>query len=286
MVMKPYLEKIVIDANNSWALHLEDRVDNMPFEWHHHPELELTLTINSRGHRYVGDSIERYEDGDLVLLGANVPHTWCSNEKIDPELPFMVRVCWFSETWISDLLRLFPELRRLKPLMKKARSGIVFSAKTATTVRPLMEQLKSQREDERLISLLNILRCLSLDANYRTLIVSDRKQDVEIEPRLAAVFDYLHKFYTEPISIEELAEMAFMSPAAFHRNFRRQTKTTPFGYVSRLKLGRASALLIEGELRINAIASTVGYSSLAQFNKEFKRLKGMTPREFAHQYRG
>lgn len=286
MVMKPYLEKIVIDANNSWALHLEDRVDNMPFEWHHHPELELTLTINSRGHRYVGDSIERYEDGDLVLLGANVPHTWCSNEKIDPELPFMVRVCWFSETWISDLLRLFPELRRLKPLMKKARSGIVFSAKTATTVRPLMEKLKSQREDERLISLLNILRCLSLDANYRTLIVSDRKQDVEIEPRLAAVFDYLHKFYTEPISIEELAEMAFMSPAAFHRNFRRQTKTTPFGYVSRLKLGRASALLIEGELRINAIASTVGYSSLAQFNKEFKRLKGMTPREFAHQYRG
>lgn len=286
MVMKPYLEKIVIDANNSWALHLEDRVDNMPFEWHHHPELELTLTINSRGHRYVGDSIERYEDGDLVLLGANVPHTWCSNEKIDPELPFMVRVCWFSETWISDLLRLFPELRRLKPLMKKARSGIVFSAKTATTVRPLMEKLKSQREDERLISLLTILRCLSLDTNYRTLIVSDRKQDIEPEPRLAAVFDYLHKFYTEPISIEELAEMAFMSPAAFHRNFRRQTKTTPFGYVSRLKLGRASALLIEGELRINAIASTVGYASLAQFNKEFKRLKGMTPREFALQYRG
>ncbi|MBX3074142.1 helix-turn-helix domain-containing protein [Candidatus Obscuribacterales bacterium] len=284
--MKPYLEKIVIDANNSWALHLEDRVDNMPFEWHHHPELELTLTINSRGHRYVGDSIERYEDGDLVLLGANVPHTWCSNEKIDPELPFMVRVCWFSETWISDLLRLFPELRRLKPLMKKARSGIVFSAKTATTVRPLMEKLKSQREDERLISLLTILRCLSLDTNYRTLIVSDRKQDIEPEPRLAAVFDYLHKFYTEPISIEELAEMAFMSPAAFHRNFRRQTKTTPFGYVSRLKLGRASALLIEGELRINAIASTVGYASLAQFNKEFKRLKGMTPREFALQYRG
>lgn len=286
MVMKPYLEKIVIDANNSWALHLEDRVDNMPFEWHHHPELELTLTINSRGHRYVGDSIERYEDGDLVLLGANVPHTWCSNEKIDPELPFMVRVCWFSETWISDLLRLFPELRRLKPLMKKARSGIVFSAKTATTVRPLMEKLKSQREDERLISLLTILRCLSLDTNYRTLIVSDRKQEIEPEPRLAAVFDYLHKFYTEPISIEELAEMAFMSPAAFHRNFRRQTKTTPFGYVSRLKLGRASALLIEGELRINAIASTVGYASLAQFNKEFKRLKGMTPREFALQYRG
>lgn len=284
--MKPYLEKIVIDANNSWALHLEDRVDNMPFEWHHHPEIELTLTINSRGHRYVGDSIERYEDGDLVLLGANVPHTWCSNEKLDPDLPFMVRVCWFSEAWISDVLRLFPEMRRLKPVMKKARSGIVFSAKTASAVRPIMENLKNQREDERLLSLLSILRHMSLDTNYRTLIVSDRKQEIEPEPRLAAVFEYLHKNYAEPISIEELAEMAFMSPAAFHRNFRRQTKTTPVGYVSRLKLGKASALLIEGELRINAIASTVGYASLAQFNKEFKRLKGMTPKEFALQYRG
>ena len=73
--------------------------DGIPFLWHYHPEFELTLTLNSRGQRYIGDDIANYDDGDLVLLGPNLPHTWCSAEKIDAASPHIAIVMWFTESW-------------------------------------------------------------------------------------------------------------------------------------------------------------------------------------------
>ena len=82
--MRPLFEKVTVPPGASWAL-LDRRLDDgIPFQWHYHPEFELTLTLNSRGQRYIGDSIAPYGDGDLVLLGPNLPHTWNSAEKVDP----------------------------------------------------------------------------------------------------------------------------------------------------------------------------------------------------------
>lgn len=62
--MRPLLEKVSLPADGSWTL-LNRRLEaGIPFEWHHHPEYELTLTTNSRGRRFVGDSIGGYDDGD------------------------------------------------------------------------------------------------------------------------------------------------------------------------------------------------------------------------------
>ena len=77
----------------------------MPFRfaWHHHPEFELTLTRNSRGQRFVGDHVGNYDDGDLVLIGPNLPHTWASREKIRTTEPHVALVFWFSQQWIEKL---------------------------------------------------------------------------------------------------------------------------------------------------------------------------------------
>src|SRR5262245_45670040 len=85
--MRPLFEKVTVPAGASWAL-LDRRLpDGIPFQWHYHPEFELTLTLNSRGQRYIGDSVADYDDGDLVLLGPSLPHTWCSAERLDPAEP-------------------------------------------------------------------------------------------------------------------------------------------------------------------------------------------------------
>ena len=94
--MRPLFEKVTVPAGASWSL-LDRRLDDgIPFQWHYHPEFELTLTLNSRGQRYIGDSIESYDDGDLVLLGPNLPHTWNSADKIDPRRPHHALVMWFT----------------------------------------------------------------------------------------------------------------------------------------------------------------------------------------------
>ena len=74
--IRPYFEKVRSASSSVVAFVRND--SHFPFYWHYHPEFELTLIINSRGQRLVGDGIADYGPGDLVLLGPNVPHSWRS----------------------------------------------------------------------------------------------------------------------------------------------------------------------------------------------------------------
>ena len=282
--MKSAFEKVLPVAGISWS-YLDRRLqDGIPFEWHHHPEYELTLTLNSVGHRYVGDSIEPYGHGDLVLLGSNIPHSWHSERSLDSSNPHRALVCWFDDAWIERLIAQFPELHRIKELAERAGCGVVFGEQAALIAGSMLAHFSEMSDDARSIQLLAVLQRLSRDENMRLISPSSQTFDVGREPRLDGVLSYLHEHYAESVSIETLASMACVSDSAFHRMFRRHMQATPLAYVARLRIGRACALLIEGKLKISAIADVVGYESLAQFNKEFRKQKGMTPREFGAKF--
>ncbi|WEL90706.1 hypothetical protein P0D90_13620 [Pseudomonas sp. CBSPCBW29] len=118
--MRASFEKIPTEANTSWTLLNRRLPEAIPFEWHHHPEYELTLTLNSRGHRYISNDVALYDDGDLVLVGPNVPHSWSSAELIDPTKPHIALVIWFSEAWADSLVQLFPEMGSTRALLAAA----------------------------------------------------------------------------------------------------------------------------------------------------------------------
>lgn len=97
--MKAQFEKVTVPEGASWQFMLRE-LDAIPFEWHFHPEYELTLTLNSTGERYIGDSIEKYGEQDLVLTGPNLPHTWQSSCSLDKNCSQVVYVLWFSQQWL------------------------------------------------------------------------------------------------------------------------------------------------------------------------------------------
>src|SRR5262245_1915219 len=155
--MKSAYEKVRIEARSSIAL-LDRRLRaGIPFEWHHHPEFELTLTLNSRGHRFIGDHLGPYDDGDLVLVGPNLPHTWCSSSPIDPAKPHVAIVSWFSDAWVTEVTRLMPELAGIRELHREARRGILFSRAVSKEVRQQIETLPAASTGERLLTLLRVL---------------------------------------------------------------------------------------------------------------------------------
>lgn len=281
--MKPSFEKIPTPVDASWSMLNRRLPDDIPFEWHHHPEYELTLTLNSRGHRYVSSDVRLYDDGDLVLLGPNVPHSWCSAERIDPDQPHVALVIWFSQAWAQSLVSLFPELGSLQVLLAAARCALHFSDEASTELRPIIEAMVAQQGPERLVSLLQVLTRLSRDGEaVRILPVEQTEPAVSMgeDARLQRVLEHIHAHYVEPLSIPDLAHIACISVSAFHRLFRRHTRCTALDYIARLRIGRACALLLQGHMPVSLIAETVGYSSLALFNRQFKAQKGLAPSDF------
>jgi AraC-like DNA-binding protein len=280
--MRPAFEKVNVDAGASWSLLNRRLEDGIPFEWHHHPEFELTLTLNSRGHRLIGDHTGAYEDGDLVLVGPSLPHSWCSHASIDEAQPHVALVAWFTEEWATGLIDMFPEFSPLSGLLAEASRGVQFSASAAERARPLMEKLPDLSAGDRLVALLQTLQILAQDIDRIPL--SDAL-DGEFVPaasddRIRRVLDHLHAHFRDPVQVTELAKIACLSPATVNRLFKRHTRLTPIEYVTHLRIGRACSALMEGKLSIAAAAEVAGYRNLANFNRQFLALKGMTPREF------
>ncbi|MCB8878735.1 helix-turn-helix domain-containing protein [Acidisoma cellulosilytica] len=285
--MKPTFEKITPDDGASWVLLDRRMQDRIPFEWHHHPEYELTLTLNSRGHRYIGNDVDAYDDGDLVFIGPGIPHSWCSETAVDPEQPHIALVVWFTHGWANGLLALFPEMARLRPLLAAASQGVRFGPATRAAVRPKIEAMSSLDPAARLILLFEVLLAVCTDSEAMTLANVPGQTDVGIETdaRILRVLDYLHAHFAETVTVTRMADLANVSVSAFHRMFRRHTRMTAVDYITRLRIGRACSFLIDGDLAIAHIAEDVGFQNLSLFNRQFGALKGQTPSAFRKRHR-
>lgn len=285
--MRPFLEKLPVIPDSSWS-YLNRRLDDaIPFQWHHHPEYELTLTLNSRGQRFIGDHVGEYGDGDLVLVGPNLPHTWVSRMKLDEDHPHVALVLWFHPEWAAQLINGFPEFRNVQTLLSRAGCGLQFSNAFSDAVRAEHQAIFDLAPPERLLSLLRILNHLAGDDNARPLASMPVTQDgkPESRERIDRVVTYIHMHYADPIAMPELAEIAALSVSGLHRMFRRHMQTTVTDYIMRMRIGDASARLSSTDQLVQFIAEAVGYRALSNFNRQFRALKGMSPREYRNLFR-
>lgn len=278
--MKPYLEHIAASQEGSWTL-FDRRLSAIPFEWHYNSEYELTLTLNSRGQRFIGDSMAPYGDGDLVLIGPTIPHTWCSSETAGAGMPHQALVLWFSEAFVQSLIRSHIELRSVQMLLENSTRALEFSLKVRHEAKGMICAMLTQTAEDRLPALLQLLLLLSRDRQARPLASSSTQVRPSMtEERIGKVLSYLHANYRDKSSVETLANIAALSPSSLHRLFRLQTGMTTSDYVSQLRIGHACALLVNSQKSVALIADDVGYCNLANFNRQFKALKGKTPRQF------
>ena len=281
--MKPFLEKLQKPDGASWAWLDRKLEDGIPFQWHHHPEFELTLTLNSRGQRFIGDHIGEYADGDLVLIGPNLPHTWVSRERL-AEGPHVAQVMWFHPDWAAALGTTLVELKPVMALLARARRGLSFSPSAAQASRARITALFARAPDDRVLPLLDLLRFLAGDAEALPLATAPAVAAGTDRARIDRVLDYIHLNYATGLSLPELSDIAALSPSGLHRMFRRHVQQTISSYVTALRIGEACALLSGTTRPIAHIASDIGYESLANFNRQFKAAKAMTPRSYRGQF--
>lgn len=259
--------------------------DEIPFQWHHHSEYELTLTLNSRGQRFVGDHVGNYGDMDLVMLGPNLPHTWSSTGKYKNEDDHVALVMKFSPEWANDLTQRFVEFSSLRPMLERARRGIKFSNQATQNLQNEIQDLFEADTQDRLLILMKVLLRLARDQGAEELAspyshALVQKTSTQTDYRLERVLAFVHKNYNSQTRLEEVAGVAALSLSGVHRMFKRHMRVSFSEYVARLRVGQACALLINTKMPIARVAENVGYCALANFNRQFKIQKLMTPRQF------
>jgi AraC-like DNA-binding protein len=282
--MKPMYEKVLPTANASWRYWLYE-LDEIPFNWHYHPEYEICLTLNSRGQRYIGDQIDDYDDLDLVFLGPKLPHTWYSKETIKGN-SHLTYVAQLPASWIESMASM-PELKYLEELLQKSKQGLQFSESTAKLCKKHFETMANANSMHRLILLLDILQLMIEDPKSYTICsdgyVTTDFADTTTE-KIDRVIDYIRQNYTTDLRAEDMAELAHMSTNHFHRFFKQRTEQTFTELVNELRIGKACKLLVTTDLPISTISYRCGFNNISNFNRRFLQLKQCTPREFKRSY--
>ncbi|EMA8958506.1 helix-turn-helix domain-containing protein [Vibrio fluvialis] len=281
--MRAQFEKVEYRDDSSWRLLIRE-LETIPFEWHFHPEYELTLTLNSAGERYIGDNISDYHHADLTLVGPNIPHTWQSQHHLDPTRPQKVYVLWFDQAWVDNLLRSFPEFSPLDTLFKQARHGVAFPNVFAATLLPMFEQLDVAAPARRSTLLLSILASLVECEQPKTLGVEGGASLAETHGReqrlLSQLLERIHAHYTQPLALSELAQDVGMSESTLTRFFKRLMGQGVNRYITQVRIGKACSLLIRTDFPVSLVAQQAGFTNQANFNRLFLKYKQMTPREF------
>ncbi|KWI37065.1 AraC family transcriptional regulator [Burkholderia ubonensis] len=284
--MKPQYEHVTFAPGCSIRVY-HRQLAHIPFEWHRHPEYELTLTLNSRGRRFVGDHVAHYADDDLVLVPPNLPHTWSSNARIDRDAPEVALVVWFDGDWARRMADCCPEYAPLRSLLRRAAPGLAFDAETARAMRARLPQLLDSSPRVRLAAALDTLADLA-DAGGESLATAQAygRPDAaatstdlatpEAE-RLDRVLDAIDRRFHEPLRVDALAAVAHMSERTLQRLFVRHLGESVGRYVQRLRIAHACRHLVGTDWPIATVAARCGIPNAANFNRQFLATRGMTP---------
>lgn len=283
--MKAITESSLVSEEATWTYFHRRLNESIPFIWHFHREIELTLTVNSIGQRYVGDSIAPYADGDLVLVGPDVPHTWMSQRKIIDTQPHVAHVFWIDPDWLARLVDTVAELQPIRAMLHSAGRSIAYSANVVKAVRPLIENMGNLAAMRRVICLLDILAILAADRDCRMICTPTESMGAAPCLRIQGTLDYIHQHYSkQDISMRHLAGLAALSVSGLHRLFKRHTRQTVGEYIAHLRIGKACSLLVSTARPVSWVSAETGYTNLSHFNRQFQAIKQTTPREFRRRY--
>ncbi len=280
--MRAFLEHISPMPGESFVCR-EFASTRFTMPWHFHPECELTLIVKGRGMRYVGDSIERFEDGELVLLGSSLPHYWWQSP--DDRRKAHSIVAQFTETFAGGMLEM-EEAREIRQLLVRARRGIFLDGQLREDVTRDLYRLKELSGWKKVCLLLEILGRLAVGERSRLLAAAGYAPDLDERDgrRLVSVCQYVNESFGESVRHGQAALLAGLSPAAFSRFFHKRMGKTFEAYVTEVRIGHACRRLTEADARITEVAFGVGFNNLSNFNRHFRKLKGLSPREFRRSF--
>jgi len=272
--MKPLIEKLPLTGDTSF-LARTFRTPQFEVPWHQHIEYELILFTEGEGVSFIGNYLGEFKTGDVFFLGANLPHTF---QKADKDLMVSALVVQFKEDFWGNGFMQLPECRLIKDLFAISMQGLKINGECLQHLRPLLKELEYMQGFERIIRLCECLLLVARGSEYETVSSQEPGEfNAKNKERIDRIFQYTIEYFQEPISLADIARNAGMSVPAFCSYFKKSTKKTYIDFLNEVRIGYACKQLIDTRKSIETICYESGFNTLANFNKQFLKVKRNTP---------
>ena len=247
--------------------------------WHYHPELELVFVNGGSGKRHIGSHLSYFQEGELVLIGSNLPHQGF-NERLNQYK--METVVQMLPTFLGESFFDSGEMKPIGELFQRARRGLSFTGQTKAIVGAKIEALYEENSFQRILKLLEILHDLATSDEYITL--NAKGFSLEIQPqdndRINVVLNHVRENFQKPIPLSVITDKISMTEPSFCRYFKKVTGKTFTRFVNDYRLVHASKLLAEKQISILEVCYESGFTNYSHFTKQFKNFTGKSPSEY------
>ncbi|MCM4173720.1 AraC family transcriptional regulator [Arenibacter sp. TNZ] len=283
MIPKPTFEVIEPDFGHSYTYQqFDEHHPNKVGVWHYHPEIELVYVNGGSGKRQIGSHVSYYTDGDLILIGSNLPHCGFTDVLTGNKNESVVQM---KQDFLGNDFFNIPEMKKIQSLFQIAKGGVAFTGRTKKKIGEKIEIMEYQSDFQRLLSILNILNELGNSKEYQVLNAQGFSLQTEVKDndRINIVFNYVKTNFKEEITLEEIANLVSMTVPSFCRYFKKITNKTFIQFVNECRLVHASKLLAEKPISITEVCFESGFNNFSHFNKSFKAFTGQNPSEYRNE---
>ena len=287
--MQPLLLKIDSNVQHSFQMRKAKRA-YFYSTWHYHEELELTLILKSNGTRFVGDSIQQFSAGDLVLIGENTPHVWKNSDSYYLESSTETAeaiVIHFRKNFAGADFLSMPEMSKIKNLINEAKRGLCFKGEALTLLTGKIESMVDKSPFDQILGLLEILNDMANTQDYKALSSQGFATSFSSTngKQINAVYEYIIENFRSEITIEKVSAIAHMTSTAFCRFFKNRSRKTFTQFLNEIRISFACRLLMEGKMDVAQVCFESGYNNLSYFNRQFKIIKKETPSSYRDKHK-
>jgi AraC-like DNA-binding protein len=271
---KPALEVLSPGFGSSLLVkqHTKKR-KNINASWHFHPEIELVYVNKGKGKRHIGNHLSYFNNSQLILIGANLPHNGFADRLTTNGTETIVQ---FRAEFLEESFLTIPEMNSISNLLTKAKNGILFNKETKEIIGSKIENLIELKGFDRLIEFLRILNFLANTKEYVLLnavgfAFETMQQD---NNKIDVIYKYIDKNFQNHIPLTDIANLVSMTVPAFCRYFKKATGKTFTQVVNEYRVVHATKLLNESEQSVTDICFESGFNNFSHFNKQFKSIIG------------
>lgn len=256
---------------------------------HRHREVQIEWVVKGTGILIAGNYMQRFESGDVYVIGANQPHLFKSDDVYfqgEEDKRIHSISIFFNHGRLSENLLRLPEMTGIRKFIDGLHNGMQLPE--SDVIKNTITEVVASRESLRVASFICLLHQISTVRNIKPLATNNSEQLIsEAEGmRMDQIFQYLVTNYKRHISLTEISEIASLTPHAFCRYFKKHTDKTFVGFLNELRVNEACKMIVSGKFdSFSDVSYKTGFDNVTNFNRVFKKTIGRSPREYLRDFR-